>query len=269
MRCGEQGLIKMDALEMVRVLDVRKETPTVNTIVLEKKIKAEAGQFFMLWIPGVGEKPYAFSRLDDYLEFTAKDVGLFSGKMCGLRRGDLVGIRGPYGDGYFKLSRKNICFIAGGVGIAPLMPLIEGQGGSGRNLSVILGVNTGSELLFIDRIKETNAELLIATDDGSLGEKCFCHEVFSKSVKKFDQILCCGPEPLMREVLKIAIHRKIPSQFSLERYMKCGIGLCGSCSIDPTGLLVCRDGPVFTGKELQNTEFGVYRRDASGSKTYL
>ena len=259
----------MDAPEMVKVLDVKKETPTVNTIVLGKRIKAEVGQFFMLWIPGVGEKPYASSRLDDYLEFTVKEVGLFSEKMCGLKKSDLVGIRGPYGEGHFNLDGVNICFIAGGVGIAPLMPLIEGQEGSGRNLSVILGANTKDELLFIDRIKETNAELLIATDDGSLGEKCFCHEVFSKSVKKFDQILCCGPEPLMREVLEIAINRKIPSQFSLERYMKCGIGLCGSCSLDPTGLLVCKDGPVFTARELQDTEFGVYKRDASGSKTYL
>ena len=70
----------------------------------------------------------------------------------------------------------------------------------------------------------------------------------------------------MREVLKIVQEKKIPAQFSLERYMKCGIGLCGSCALDPSGLLVCRDGPVFDAEKLKDTEFGKYRRDAAGSK---
>ncbi|HDI72584.1 MAG TPA: dihydroorotate dehydrogenase electron transfer subunit [Candidatus Altiarchaeales archaeon] len=263
----------MDAPEMVKVLEVKEETPSVSTIVLEKKVKAKYGQFFMLWIPDVGEKPYTFSRLDDNLEITVKRVGPFSEKMCSLKKGDLIGIRGPYGGGYFNLTGKDICIIAGGVGIAPLMPLIENQRESERerNFTVIFGANTKDELLFVDRIKKTDVELIITTDDGSAGEKCPCHEVLSRITKKrrFDQILCCGPEPMMKEILEIAIKEKIPCQLSLERYMKCGIGICGSCSLDPSGLLVCKDGPVFSAEKLINSEFGKYRRDASGSRAYL
>lgn len=257
--------------EMVKILRVRKETPTVSTIVLKKKLEAKAGQFFMFWIPEVGEKPYTFSRLDKNLEITVKALGPFSERMCSLKKGDLIGIRGPYGNGYFKLNGRHICIIGGGVGIAPLMPLIESKKEVKRNLTVILGANIKDELLFVNRIKKAGKELIIATDDGSAGEKCFCHEIFSKMIKKrkFDQILCCGPEPMMKNVLDIAIKEKIPCKLSLERYMKCGIGICGSCSLDPSGLLVCRDGPVFSAEELQGTEFGKYKRDVSGSKIDL
>jgi dihydroorotate dehydrogenase electron transfer subunit len=74
---------------------------------------------------------------------------------------------------------------------------------------------------------------------------------------------------MMREVLNIVREKKIPAQFSLERYMKCGIGLCGSCALDPPGLLVCKDGPVFDAEKIKDTEFGNYKRDASGSKVKI
>ena len=110
--------------------------------------------------------------------------------------------------------------------------------------------------------------MIITTDDGSAGEKCQCHEVLGEIAKKgkFSQILCCGPELMMKEVLDISVKENIPAQFSLERYMKCGIGICGSCSIDPGGLLVCKDGPVFNSEMLRDTEFGRYKRDAAGSR---
>jgi len=74
---------------------------------------------------------------------------------------------------------------------------------------------------------------------------------------------------MMSKVGEISMKEKILCQLSLERWMKWGFGLCGSCSLDPSGLLVCKDGPVFTAKQLQGTEFGSYARDSAGSKINL
>jgi len=260
----------MDAPDVIKILGVRKETPTVNTLILDKRAgPIKYGQFFMVWLPDVGEKPYACSRFGGRIEITVKKAGPFSEKLSLLKKGGLLGIRGPYGGGHFEVKGKNPCFVAGGLGIVPLISVIEDLKGARKKVTVILGAKTKEELLFIDRIKKAGAEILIATDDGSAGEKCFCHQLFAKTLTKrrFDSVLCCGPEIMMREVLGIVLREKIPAQFSLERYMKCGMGICGSCALDPSGLLVCRDGPVFSAEELAGTEFGRYRRDPAGSKT--
>jgi dihydroorotate dehydrogenase electron transfer subunit len=260
----------MDTPETVKILEVRKETPTVNTLVLEKKCGSVGfGQFFMIWIPGVGEKPYACSKhTAKNMEITVKHIGPFSGKLQNLKKGDPVGIRGPYGNGRFISKGKNPCFVAGGLGIVPLIPLIESMKGSGKKVTVILGAKTKDELIFAERVKKAGADLHIATDDGSAGEKAFPHQLLAGLIKekKTDQVYCCGPEVMMREVLNAVREKKIPAQFSLERYMKCGIGLCGSCALDPSGLLVCRDGPVFDSEKIKDSEFGKYRRDAAGSR---
>jgi dihydroorotate dehydrogenase electron transfer subunit len=260
----------MDTPETVKILAVRKETPTVHTLVLEKKCgSVDFGQFFMVWVPGVGEKPYACSKhTGKNMEITVKHVGSFSEKLQNLKKGDLVGIRGPYGNGCFIPKGKNPCFVAGGLGIVPLISLIESMKGSAKKVTVILGAKTREELVFAERAKKAGADLRIVTDDGSSGEKAYPHQVLAGLIKekKTDQVYCCGPEAMMREVIKVVLEKKIPAQFSLERYMKCGIGLCGSCALDPSGLLVCRDGPVFDAETIKDTEFGKYRRDAAGSK---
>ena len=260
----------MDTPETVKILEVRKETPTVNTLVLDKKCGSiNFGQFFMVWVPGVGEKPYACSKYAaNKMEITVKHVGPVSEKLQSLKKGDLVGVRGPYGNGCFIPKGRNPCYVAGGLGIVPLIAMIESMKGSARKVTVILGAKTNEELVFAERVKKSGADLRIVTDDGSAGEKAFPHQVLTGVIKerKIDQVYCCGPEVMMREVLKIVQEKKIPAQFSLERYMKCGIGLCGSCALDPSGLLVCKDGPVFDAETIKDTEFGKYRRDAAGSK---
>jgi len=254
-------------MEMVKILEVRKENPSTKTLVLNIKLDSKPGQFVMLWLPDAGEKPFGISRLEGNIEITVKDVGKFTKELCKAKKGFLVGIRGPYGNGY-ELRGDNPCIIGGGVGLAPLMPIIEHFG---KKATVVQGVKTKNDILFTDRIKKSGASLHIATDDGSLGEKCFCPELFDRilSGKKFDQVYCCGPEIMMSKVGEISMKEKILCQLSLERWMKCGFGLCGSCSLDPSGLLVCKDGPVFTAKQLQGTEFGSYARDSAGSKINL
>jgi dihydroorotate dehydrogenase electron transfer subunit len=257
--------------EMIEILEIREETPTVKTFKLDKKIKAKPGQFAMLWIPGNGEKPFSFSKLDDNLEITVKKVGSFTEKLFTLKKGDLLGFRGPYGDGFFKINGRNICIAAGGVGLAPLKPLINEILRERRKLMVIQGAATEKELLWTDKLKTGKNELIQATDDGTCGVEGSVCDILNELVKenRFDQIYTCGPESMMKKIADLALREKIPCQISLERYMKCGIGICGQCCIDPNGLRVCRDGPVFTARELKDAEFGSYMRKASGSKSSL
>jgi dihydroorotate dehydrogenase electron transfer subunit len=257
--------------EVVKITGVKKETPSVTTLTLDRKADAAYGQFYMIRIPGFGEKPYASSSLLGNMQVTVRNVGPVSQKLGSQKIGDCVGIRGPYGKGKFTVKGNNICFIAGGVGIVPLIPVIEGEEKKNRQYTVILGGKMKKELFFTERIEKAGAELHIVTDDGSEGEKTFPNLLLEKLLdkNKYDQIMCCGPEIMMKSVLDIVVKRKIPAQFSLERYMKCGLGICGSCAMDPSGELVCKEGPVFDAEKLVESEFGKYKRDASGSKTKL
>lgn len=261
----------MSAPEIVKILKVREETPTVKTFTLEKKIKAKPGQFAMLWIPECGEKPFSFSRLKDKVEFTVRKVGPYTQKMFALQEGDLIGIRGPFGDGYFRIAGNRVCVAAGGVGIAPLRPLIDELLEAEKELTVITGASTVKELIWLDELKKKDLNLLTATDDGTCGSRGSVCDVLHNLLEneEIDQIHTCGPESMMKVIADISHLKKIPCQISMERYMKCGTGICGQCCIDPSGKRVCKEGPVFTAKELKDSEFGKYRRDASGSRCDL
>jgi len=253
--------------EIVKILEVREECEDVKTFVLDKRLKAKPGQFCMIWVPDIGEKPFGFSRLNGNVEIMVRKVGKFTEKLFSLREGDVVGIRGPYGDGHFRLKGKNLCVVGGGVGIAPLIPLID-EAKKNRRIVLILGAKTKKEHINTERFQHNNIKLILTTDDGSCGEKGSPCDILPDLIdnKKIDQIYACGPEPMMKKIVEISIKNKIPCQLSLERYIKCGIGICGQCSLDPSGLLVCKDGPVFDAENLKNTEFGKYKRDVSGSK---
>jgi len=251
--------------EIVKILEVRREARDIKTFVLDKRLNARPGQFCMIWIPDVGEKPFTFSKLDGNIEIMVRKVGEFTERLFSMDKGDVIGIRGPYGNG-FKLEGRNICVVAGGIGIAPLIPLVDIAKKNG-DLLLLLGFRTKSEIIGMDRFKDKNIEVIIATDDGSFGiEGSVCNVLEDLLMeRRFDSIYSCGPELMMRRVMDLSLRYKIPCQLSLERYIKCGIGICGSCCLE-NGLLVCKDGPVFNAVDLRNTEFGAYKRDSSGSK---
>ena len=115
-------------------------------------------------------------------------------------------------------------------------------------------------------MKKSGADVYISTDDGSKGFKGLASDMAKELINKnnFDSIITCGPELMMKNLLELC--PDVPFQASLERYMKCGIGICGQCCIGE-GLRVCVEGPVFYGEMLRNIkDFGVFKRDASGKK---
>lgn len=247
---------------VVTLKDIVQETPSIKTFVFDHEIEAYPGQFVMVWVPGVDEIPMALSSPSS---ITVQKVGDATAALFGMNVGDQIGIRGPYGNGF--TNTKNILAIAGGVGASPLLPLVS----TGRVDTFLLGARTASELLFADQIREATT-LMVATDDGTAGHHGFVIDLLSRvDLADFSSICVCGPEIMMVAVLGILDQKGHAEQgeFSLHRYMKCGVGLCGSCCIDPHGLRVCRDGPVFTGDILLTSEFGHYARDASGRRRRL
>ena len=243
----------------VAIKEIVEETPSIRTFVFDREIIARPGQFVMVWVPGVDEIPMALSSPSS---ITVLKVGDATAALFAMHEGDLIGVRGPYGNG-FTVSGRTLA-IGGGVGASPLLPLIT----AGQVETFLLGARTASELLFAARIRES-ATLMVATDDGTAGHHGFVTQLMSRvDLADFDHICVCGPEVMMAAVLAVLDREGCAErgQFSLHRYMKCGVGLCGSCCTDPHGLRVCRDGPVFTGDILLGSEFGHYARDASGSR---
>jgi dihydroorotate dehydrogenase electron transfer subunit len=250
----------MDKPQMVEIQNVKILSNQHRTFTLSHDIDARAGQFCMLWIPGINEKPMSFSNVKGKAEVTIKKVGKFTSTLFLLEKGAQIGFRGPYGHG-FEYVAGNVCLVGGGCGIAPLRPLKDKLKGH-----VIISSRTKSEILFEDDFKKSGFSVHLATDDGSAGQKAFAHQALESLMKseKFKCVYACGPEVMMKHVLDLCVKHDVPCQLSLERYMKCGVGICGSCTL--SGMRVCKEGPVFDGQQLVKTEFGSYTRDATSSR---
>jgi dihydroorotate dehydrogenase electron transfer subunit len=245
----------------VSISGITTETPKIRTFRLSESSDFTPGQFVMVWVPGVDEIPMALSGED---AISVQQVGDATSAMFRLEEGDLLGIRGPFGTGFSVRGR--VLAIAGGIGAAPLLPLALG----GKVDTFLLGAATGRDLPFRKALAR-KTDLRIATDDGSSGFHGPVTGLLGDlDPGAFDHTCVCGPEPMMIRVLRKLESKGIPERglFSLHRYMKCGVGLCGSCAIDPEGFRVCREGPVFRGDQLAGTEFGEYSRDASGRRIY-
>lgn len=248
--------------EIVTIERVIRETPTIKTFIFSKSFSFHPGQFVMVWIPGIDEIPMALSAPN---AISVQQVGDATEALLSLSAGDVLGLRGPFGTWFPE--EGEILAVCGGIGAAPLLHLAR----TDCINTFLLGARTEDEVPFVDVLDECT-NLLIATNDGSLGYQgmvtdlmCDHHLV---NLDAFDAIYSCGPEPMMQVVLAILREKNSANRgfFSLHRYMKCGIGICGSCCIDPEGLRVCTEGPVLRGDFLLDSEFGRYHRDASGQK---
>lgn len=251
----------------VRIKEVISETHDVKTFALDKEISAKPGQFVMAWIPGVDEKPFTVTG-NGTLSITVKKRGNATAKMHEMKEGDILGVRGPYGKG-FEITGKKIVLVGGGYGSAALLLLAKDAVSKGIETTAIIGADTEKNLLFADKIEKLGANAIVTTDDGSRGMKGFTTQALEKLLEKekFDCIYTCGPEIMMYYILQMGEKNNIPVQASLERWMKCGFGVCGQCVLDPVGLRVCADGPVFASADLKKiSDFGFFARDKTGAK---
>ena len=264
-------------LRLTKLLDVKPVNPTVKTFRLKdgKCAGAKPGQFLMLWIPGVDEIPLSILDGDGRQEVSlvVKNVGEASSSLHRAKVGDTVGVRGPFGN-HFTVSGRRLLLVAGGTGVAPLLFLARRFVPRGVSITFVLGGKIRDELLFIaelEGMKRRALRLVTSTEDGSCGFSGLCTKPVERLLAEedFDLILGCGPELMLFRVFELAEKHGVPFQASLERLMRCAIGLCGSCVLGK--YRVCADGPVFTSGQLREMkgEFGFARRDFSGRKIPL
>lgn len=260
-----------------KIKRIIEHSENMRSFVLDTSFSSTPGQFVMVWLPKY-DKPYTFLDSDgDEVEETSnekpvslsnsdmisvKKVGPFTEEMFKKKTGDCLDIRGPYGNG-FPISRKNTV-IGGGCGIAPIMYLIRRDAATG----VVLAGKTKSDLIFLEDILENFHNCLdsvvCVTEDGSYGVKGLATDV--DIPKAEHQYHICGPEIMMAKVAEKLINQNInPSwiHLSMERYMKCAVGVCRSCSI--SGYSVCGDGPVFRYDKIKDLpHFNKYGRTRTG-----
>jgi len=260
-----------DKPAVVKIEKIIEETPTVRTLVFSDEVLANVlpGQFAMVWIPSVNELPMSVmvSLEKGKAAFTVRKHGIASTALYGIKVGEYIGVRGPYGNS-FSIKQGKLLLVGGGTGLVPLIRLLTFLKKTDE-VTVLMGAKTKEEVFFekmANHILANNKHQVIAvTEDGSYGKAGLVTDVIEHllSETKFDAVYTCGPEKMMHKVIQLASEKKIPAQASLERMMKCGMGICGSCCVEE--VLVCRDGTVFDSKYLlSNKEFGYTHRNKAG-----
>lgn len=224
----------------------------------------------MLWLPGVDEKPFVVSHQStDEFRITIEEKGTFTKKISKIKLGTKVGIRGPYGNGFTPKDHSII--IAGGLGMAPALSLLKKI----KHSTIIQGAKSKEYLLYLGNkeiintlIKNKN-RIIYCTDDGSYGINSFTTDVLKEVINnKVKTVYTVGPEIMIKKIFEICEENKIECQASLERYMRCGFGICGACVCGDQ--LVCKDGPVFNSDKLRKIkDFGNYAKLKSGKKVTL
>jgi dihydroorotate dehydrogenase electron transfer subunit len=268
------------------ILEISQETPRTKAFLLsapEIARTAKPGQFMMVWIPGVDEIPMSIAAVEPdegHVEFAAAKVGAATRKLHKAKLGDLLGLRGPLGNG-FELPRSKgapptqpLLVVAGGCGAPPILFATDSAVHGEWEVDVVLGATTEDELLYRRHFNCLTHTLILTTDDGSTGKegtavdgaKELLEERAKAGAQGYAACLACGPEPMLTSLVKLTEKYNLPLQVSLERYMKCGVGICGHCIIDMKGSRVCVEGPVFQASQLYNTDFGKSILDAAGRR---
>ncbi len=263
--------MKTESPIMLKISKTINESTNIKTFYFDYDLRALPGQFIILWLPRVDEKPFSVSYQDNKcFAITVACVGPFTEKLCHLNVGDVVGIRGPYGTNY-ELIGKNIILVGGGCGSASLAFLADYAKQKKFNVDFIVGARSKELILYENRFKES-VGYCATTDDGSYGLKGFVTDALENllKTKKIDCVYACGPEKMLKQVIAVRDNYGADCQLSLERYMKCGFGLCGQCVVDDLGIRICKEGPVLPKEIVKKiVEFGSYRRDASGRRVSL
>jgi NAD(P)H-flavin reductase len=291
----------MNQLEPIKakIKDIRKETEDVKTYILsvKKSFTAKPGQFNMVGYPGVGEAPVSFSSVihDNCFEHTIRAVGRVTNFLDRFKKGDEIFLRGPYGRGWpiNEVKGKDILLVAGGLGIAPVRPVVQMILNNKElfgDVSLIYGARNENNVIFMNEYKEwgKRISLYLTVDEvlqhapesppAKVGNKKrvpltkggsrwgwkhnvgLVTELLDKVKINPERaiVFICGPEIMMRFVCRELLILGIQESrmyVSLERRMKCGIAHCGHCQ--HYGLFVCKDGPVFSYNEVKGLPDGL------------
>ncbi len=248
---GQTGSLVLPTPFPIRTVEI--DNYRTKTFTLDLSLNAQPGQFVMAWLPRFDEKPFSLVSADPVtLMVTA--VGPFTELLHAMCSGDLLWIRGPFGQGY-RLPGPGLraTFIGGGYGVAPLLWLARAWRRQLDALTVIIGAGNADDLLYVDRfsnlrddkrIEEAAVDVLTCTEDGSAGFQGRVTDLLADALtsRETDLLCACGPHGMLTAVDRLGDKHGLPRQLSWEAYMRCAVGICGSCELN--GSVLCLDGPV-------------------------
>tara|TARA_B100002003_G_C14040401_1_gene501354 strand:+ start:76 stop:912 length:837 start_codon:yes stop_codon:yes gene_type:complete len=267
--------LSLTAPALAEIIEVREDTDKIKTFTIkyvnkqdQKRFHFVPGKFLMVSVFGFGEMPISLSSSPlktDSLQLTIKDVGTITHAMLQLKKGDKIGLRGPFGRGFpiARFRKKNILFVSGGCGMAPLRPLVYAIADKREEfgeLKLLYGCQNSDHVLFKDDLdgwgKTEGFEVLLTVDKCTPDWKGACGPVtilFNKTEINPKNAIACvvGPPTMLHFVIKELKKNGFKDEqiyASLERLMHCGMGKCAHCNV--AGKYACIDGPVFNGTEL-------------------
>ena len=269
--CGMDSWMPVPA----RILAIKDENFNTKTFTIEfcdaeirKVYRFVPGQFNMVYVPGVGEAAISISSNPhqcDKLEHTIRLVGTVTRGIGRMKVGDIVGLRGPFGRGWpmDKLKGQDVVILGGGIGLAPLRPMIYWllqHREHCRRVVLLYGCRTPEDRLYVDELQQwaddPTLDVLVTVDNATTGWTGPVGVVTNllRRVKVNAQrtiVMVCGPRILNRVAAWNFLQLHVPPDqvyVSLERNMNCGFGRCGHCQYGPK--FVCKDGPVFCFSEI-------------------
>lgn len=249
--------------KIVEIASIKRQNDQEYLLRIEEPMKHDPGQFLEVSVLGIGEAPISICSYNpEYVELSVRNVGNVTNALCSMKKGDRIGIRGPYGKGYpmSYFHGDNVMLIGGGCGVAPLrgiMEYIEANRDDFHDVHLFYGFGSPKEILFHDDIKRyvKNFNFKMTLDKGPKSAVKICSVDVGLVTAALEKsgisthnciVFVCGPSIMMKFTVftlqKMGFHDD-QIYLSFERHMKCGVQKCGHCMIN--GIYVCKDGPVF------------------------
>src|SRR5574344_1492355 len=244
---------------MYKILKKEQFSEKVFCIEVEAALVAKSckpGQFIIVRVDKNSERvPYTIAKSDaekGTLTLVIQEVGLSSTKFCNLKEGDeVLDIVGPLGNSSKIENYGTVICAGGGIGIAAILPILTALKQAGNKVISVLAGRTKELVIMVDDVKKYSDEVIIMTDDGSLGEKGVVTVGVEKVINRehVDKVLAIGPPIMMKFTSLLAKKYNVPNEVSLNTIMVDGTGMCGACRLTIGGKtkFVCIDGPEFDG----------------------
>ncbi|MDD5989157.1 MAG: bifunctional dihydroorotate dehydrogenase B NAD binding subunit/NADPH-dependent glutamate synthase [Bacteroidales bacterium] len=222
-----------------------------------------AGHFVIVRVGETGERmPLTIAAADKEqgtISLVVQNVGLSSQKLCALEPGEYItDVVGPLGRATHIENFGTVVCAGGGVGVAPMLPIVQALKAAGNRVVTVLAARTKELIILEKEMRSSSDEVIIMTDDGSYGDKGLVTEAIERVIKreKVDKCFAIGPAIMMKFVCLLTQKYKIPTDVSLNTIMVDGTGMCGACRISVGGQtkFVCVDGPEFDGHQVDFDE---------------
>lgn len=251
---------------MFKIIDKEWFSDRVAKFEVEAPLIAHArrpGHFVIVRVGEGGERiPLTIADADldrGTITLVVQSVGVSTEKICALEKGDsFTDIVGPLGRATHIGNVGTVVCCGGGVGVAPLLPIIKAMKQAGNRVVAILAARTASLVILRDQVSRWCDEMIIMTDDGSLGRKGLVTDGLEEVItrEKVDQVVAIGPAVMMKFVAKTTAAHSIPTMVSLNTVMVDGTGMCGACRVTVGGKtrFVCIDGPEFDAHQVDFDE---------------